>query len=518
MPSTAPSTPEASVTPQEFFDVIGLGFGDGFDHQAFRIFHAKYGKKGRKIIMQTREYIQELTDFEPTELAALAPEMTFSRTKASKIIRAKIRAKMLKKLPFMKKYKEEDVQSGFQKLGAETNAYVLRLITDYYPGEESMKMDSTVETSNDPAKLILMAFNDAADPKLKFDAARKLLLMRYIGEIRDCSKKEEDNAEALNYMMSLFNERIIELPKGAKIGATTLKYLVSRHTQDTLATESTEIMDSQPEDLEGDKLTRVTPLPSHKTTVTNEADQEREIFFGLIPRAKVDESRLIKTMRYGCHIGEKDVDLNGIRLIFDCREDWDDFFRIHIIKGIKDEIREGLCERLEGDSDEDEREEILARLDNIDQTNGIWDDFFRLYVAGVKNETDAKELEKILTKLNILDKNIEISEPKDSLDGKGFDGSAPSSSKNFKICKFKMKVTRADGRKHPYEFQVFLPDGYADLKYRKGINAYHIDRFFTEGVDQQLFPEHYYKGIDRKKAHERNVRQAQEKAWNRKSH
>ncbi|MBU0705712.1 hypothetical protein KJ807_00620 [Patescibacteria group bacterium] len=466
--------------------------------------------------MQTREYIQELTGYEWTDLVPLVPNLKSSTAEDRKKTRAQIQATMLENLPFMKKYKTEDMESGVQELGCATNAYVERLIADYYPNEETMKMDHTVETTNNPAKLMLMAFNDDMDSKLRFDAARKLLLMQYIGEIRDCSEKEEDNAEALNYMMSLFNERIIELPKGAKIGARTLRYLVSRHTQDTLATESTEILDSQPEDLEGDKLTRVTPLPSHKTTVTNEAGQEREIFFGLIPRAKVDESRLIKTMRYGCHVGEKDVDLNGIRLNFDNREDWADFFRMQIIAKVKNEIREGLHERLEGNLNEDERKEILARLDNLDQNKEVWDEFFRGIIKGeMKNEDERK---KILKKLNNIEQNIEISEPKDSLDGGGFAGSAASSSKDLKIFKLKMKITRADGRRHPYEFQIFLPDGYADIKYRQGVNTYHIDKFFTEGVDQQLFPEHYYKGIDREKAHERNVRRAHEKVWGDNSH
>lgn len=86
------------------------------------------------------------------------------------------------------------------------------------------------------------------------------------------------------------------------------------------------------------------------------------------------------------------------------------------------------------------------------------------------------------------------------------------------MLKFKMKVTRADGRIHKYEFQVFLLDGYADAEYRKGVSwaEYHADRFFREGVDQIMFPKQHYPKLDREKAHKKVMQLAHEKHWSKK--
>ena len=87
------------------------------------------------------------------------------------------------------------------------------------------------------------------------------------------------------------------------------------------------------------------------------------------------------------------------------------------------------------------------------------------------------------------------------------------------IFKFKMNIKVADGTTHQLEYQIFLHDGYADEKYRKGMSQreYHADRFFREGVDELLFPKAHYPEIDREKAYEKAMRQAHEKVWDEKS-
>lgn len=100
------------------------------------------------------------------------------------------------------------------------------------------------------------------------------------------------------------------------------------------------------------------------------------------------------------------------------------------------------------------------------------------------------------------------------MDGSKFNGSSQSSSSELKVYKFKLELTKADGRQHHYEFQIFLPDGYADYLYRKGVSweEYNVDRFFSEGVDELLFPSHIYP-IDRQKLLEKDLKQAHQRAW-----
>lgn len=481
MPSIQTPKTQAIATPKEFFQVIQFGTGADFNHQKFDEYIEKHGEKGREIVRQTRQSFIELIGFKPEELSYIAPEGTFPTSESYETARNQIHERIIDKLDFLKNYAEEKREAGLRRMGTEANNYLDRLIAYYFPGEEAIEMNSEVEICNDAASLTLLAHNDQVDAKVKFEAARKLLLMKFIGEIRNYSRQDEDDDEALHYMMGLFNERILELGEGEKIGSTTPRYLVSHHDPDTFETLKAIFKNEKPTTSETKGLTQVTKLPSRKTIVMGKNGKEREIFFSIDPREKGDESRLTKTLRYGCQIGEKDVDRNGLRLVFEKREDWDDFFRM-FKEEVKSEVREGLCEQLE-------------------------------------NGTDNSDLEEIQARLNDLDSNIEITEEKDSLDGNGFDGNASSSSKDFKICKFKMRVTRADGRQHQYEFQVFLPDGFADAKYRKGVGweEYHADRFFREEVDKLLFPESIYPELDREEAYKKVMQRAHEKVWDSKS-
>ncbi len=283
-------------------------------------------------------------------------------------------------------------------------------------------------------------------------------------------------------MMDLLNERVIELPSGAKQGSKKVRHLISKHAPDSYETIATEIVDEIPEEAYEDSLTQITPIPFRKTTIVD-SGKEREIFFAVEPRQKLDESRLIKMLRYNCEVGEKDVDLNGLRFLFQAREDWEAFFPM-LKEEIRNEIREDICEKLENDTDLNEEEQS-----------------------------------KLKDRLSDLESSIEIIEaPKDSLNGEEFNGNCSSSSKEFRVYKFKMRVTRADGRQHLFEFQVFLPDGYADAEYRKGVSweAYHADRFFREGVDKVMFPPQHYPELDHEEAHKKKMQQAHEKVWNRK--
>lgn len=477
MPPEIPLQSSDDISTREFFEVIRLGVGCDLSHRRLVDFLKEHGKRGREVIEQTRAYVKGVTGYEIKELGKRAQERSLPNTDSYRETRNRIRTQLLNSTPFLRRYNEEDRESGMRKHGLEANAYMQKLIVYYFPGEESAQTHPKVETCNDAADLVLMACDDNAESKVKFDAARKLLLMKYIGEIRDYSQKDEDHDRALQYMHSLFDEQVVELPEGAKIGATTTKYLVSRHEEGTYRTIGTEILDEKPDESTLDELTKVTPLEWYKTTVANKAGERRGIYYAISFRNKGDESRLIKALRYNAKVGERDVDRNGIRQLFTEAEDWIDF-RPGLFEHIKSEVWEGLQERLE-------------------------------------TETDITEQEDILATLNDLDRCIEVTEPKNSLNGEGFNGSAPSSSEKLKVDKFKMRVTRADGRQHRYEYQAFLPDGFADEKYRKGVSweEYNTNRFFEAGVDQLFFPEHIYSGINRKKAWAEALQRAHEKLW-----
>lgn len=468
MPS--PHTPKTQdeVTPKEFLEFIKFGTGVDFDRRACMEFIKEKGERGREILQQTRESIINLTGFEPYELLDIASKKTspdedeYDEFRKS---REAIRRQLRETLPFPQK-----------DLGDEANRYIEELVDKYLSGEESLKLEEEVKICNDAANLVIMAFNDKVHPRVKHAAAKKLLVMKFLGEIKNHSTEADDNA--LNYMMELYNERILEVPEGEKIGWTTPRYLVSYHEPVTYKTIRTKIYETKPTDIDENDLIQITEIPCRKTTVENKSNMGREIYFSIKCRKKAVNSRLTKALRYNNPIGEKDLDRNGIRKSFNNREDWDDFFRFYIAT-VKKQLLEDLVERLDDSINEIEAREVLERINNLDE-------------------------------------NIEIYDVKDSLGGNEFNGSAPSSSKDFKILKFKMKITQADGTIHQLEYQVFLPDGFADEKYRKGMSEgeYHVDRFFREGVDELLFPKKHYPQIDREKEYAKAMRQAHEKVWN----
>ncbi len=477
MSPNQPDKPKEEFTPRQYLEVIGLGTGKDLDRRKL----VEYLKKnGGEVIRETRRLIREHTGFEPNGLKARKD--TNGMPPTSSRLNAKeqaINAQLKAKLEFLQKYKEEKRESGLSSMGYEADKYIRQLISDVFPGDGSASLNGEIASCNDAAKLVLWSFDDRYAPIIKFEAARKLLLMKFIAEIRDYSKQEEDNDKALQYMMDVFNERVVDLPEGGRIGDTVPHYLLSTHDPEDYRTVDAKLLKQKPNSMEGNRPTQLTKLPCRRTIVINLEGEEREIFFYLDQRGKTPESRLTKTLRYGSKIGEKDLDRNGFKLVFEEREDWEDFFRM-FQEEIKNEVKDDLYDRMDVAESEEDLARLQARIDNIDESI----------------EIDEKEW-------------------KDSLDGKGFKGNGKGSSENLKVLKFKMKVTRGDGRKHQYEFQIFLPDGFADTEYRKGVSwdEYHAKRFFKEKLDEVLFPPELYPDIDRKKSQEEAMKQAHEKVW-----
>lgn len=464
MPSTIPPQSKARITPRQLLQYNRLGTGVDLNLDEYQDYLLEYGLE---VAREVRRMIHELTGFTPAELNRIASTSKMSATIRT---RGKIRSQLMK----MTKRRPEDLR----QLSDAADDYIREISGDYFPGEEAVEMNDEVATCIDPAKLVLRAFNDRLTAKIKFEAARKLLLMKLIAEVRDCGEQCVDHEDALDYMTTFFNERILKLPEGHRVGDLFDRYLISQHEGEKLRTTSAEFRKEKPNDIDPLSKIRVTFLECRRAIVKDKTGREREIFFRKHPRKKTSDSRLTKALRYGTSIGEKDVDRNGIRLVFSSREDWEDFFKMFKSE-LKQEIEEGLREELE-------------------------------------TETDRRKKTVLESRLRSLEQSIIIHDVKDSLDGNGFRGSAHSSSPELKVYKFKLELTLADGRQHHYEFQVFLPDGYADSMYRKGVSwdEYNVDRFFRENVDELLFPAKIYPKLDREKAREKVMKQAHRKVWN----
>lgn len=476
MPSTSNKSEAKKITPRQYLCYNRLGTGCDINTEEYRDYLFTHGTATAR---ETRKMVKELTGFSPLALHDMAPQVHLSNTPNAKDIRTRIKNQVLKGLPFLEKYKDPDKEGGLRALSRQADDYIRSLISDYFPGEDDVQMADEVATCSDVESLVLMAFHDGLDSKIKFEAARKLHLMKLFGEIGNHSKKMVDHDKALKYMTDFFTKRINKLPEGARSGQSYDRYLVSTHGGEELETTKYEILDTRPDSTTLDSNVRVTPMRCRRTVVKDKNGKERVIFFRKHPRDKDEEARLTKLLRYNADIGEKDTDRNGIRLVFDSMEDWDDFFRM-----MKEELK-------------NEIEEELNEMKKV--------------------ETDPDRLETIESRLNTLDDSIDIGEGKGSLNGaEPFNGSAECSSTKMKIYKFPMKLTRADGRMHHYEFQVLTPDGYADYLYRKGVSweEYNVNRFFHKNVDELVFPKRIYPNIDRPKLRKKVLKLARQKLWN----
>ena len=467
-----------SFTPREFMEVLALGTGTEIRKEEYFEF---LKKKGANTIAEVRAAIGKLTGHSPGELHRLAPETAFEHTRKAENIRKRIRASLINNLPFLKgKSSKEEREKELKKLSGKANDYIKEVTEQFFAKDRAVLQNIEVTVCDDMAELLAMTFSDRIDPKIKFEASRKLALIKLMGEIEDYSEAQVDHARALNFMISFFNRRIHDLPEGAKIGAIFPRFLISRHSEKDFRTVSAEFSETEPEIKE--KNTKTTYLPSRRTVVTDEKGDERIIYFSMEPRHKTPHSRLTKTFRYNSRIGEKDLDRNGIRMVFETHKDWLDFSK-KFQDELKNDIKEGLIEQLENEKNKEKRNVLESRLRNIDSS-------------------------------------IIIYETKDSLQGQEFEGSANSSASSLRIMKFRMALTLADGRQHQYEFQIFLPDGYADATYRKGLSweEYNVDRFFDEKVDELLFPPRIYPHINREEIHKKMLKQAHQRVWNGHAH
>lgn len=470
MPTIPPTTPEAKkVTPKRLLEFIDLGTGADLDVNRYQDYLRAHGVQ---VASYFRKMIRELTGFRPSELHDAAPK-AYEESNQAEEIRTKINTQMADK--------GERRIEGLRELSYVADDYIQQTVETYFPNEESAEMNNLVRTCHDPAKLVLLAFDDKKAPKIKFEAARKLLVMKLLADVRDYKKEESNYTDALNYMVHFLDEKVLQVPEGAREGEIVTKYLVSHHEGEEHKTAEAEFGDTMPTPDQIDKNTRITQLDCRRTIVTDPLGLEREILFRYEPREKEYGARVTKAVRFNALIGEKDADRNGLRFVFASRADWDDFYRMFEGK-LKDEIRSGIEALLHTETNPKQQKILKSRLSALEKGNLI-----------VKHDEE------------------------DTLDGSTkYNGSDPASSPELKVLTFKLEVTMADGTPYHYEFQVFLPNGYADTLYhsRVGHDVYTVNRFYAAGVDKILFPPKYYPKLDHEKAHEKAIKLVCQRQWN----
>lgn len=463
----ADNTPLPIVNPQTGEEMPIL------DKKWLNRFVGKYSVQYRKLFGWT-ERIQRYTGKRLRNLKDIA----FKNTPETRHLIEETRQRILDDLDFLRKICPEARDHMLRLYGRLADEYINETIQEFFPEyEHELGLKNEVATCHDAAKLLLMCFDTTLDPRLRYEARRKLFLMEYIGQLENFNEEDRGHEEALNAMIDFMNRKMTIVPAGKKRGTSSQRFLLSRHNaKEGNRTETASIIKALPERKKHNE--RITPIGMRQAIIMDQKGRGREIYFYAIPREKGTYSRLTKMFRYGTKIGERDDDRNGIRMVFEKKQDWVDFFML-LQKQLKEEIAEELTELLDGETDET-----------------------------AKKKLEEKRLD--------LDKSVIISNEKDNLEGDGrFMGNSKASSSATKFLKFTMKVCHADGKKCQYEFQIFLPNGFADYIYRKGVSwaEYQVKRFFKEQVAEILFPSAIFPQIDKKEAMEKAMERAYQQAW-----
>jgi len=74
MPPSQPLTTQENVTPREFFEVISFGIGRDFNRRTCVEYLKEKNERGREVIEQTRQIIEEITGLTPEQLTKLSSD------------------------------------------------------------------------------------------------------------------------------------------------------------------------------------------------------------------------------------------------------------------------------------------------------------------------------------------------------------------------------------------------------------------------------------------------------------
>lgn len=373
---------------------------------------------------------------------------------------------ILNSLPFLSKYKKlEDKLKAFQIKGNEADEYIGEIIKDYFPQyTESLYPLNDVVTRCNPGELLFEMLNSDNTDRNAYESRRKFYLILKLGEMEHSSS----DIDSLSRMLDLLNNEVYFIPEGQKIGYVDEKYILSTENGKTGEVNSVETLENMPVkkkkkrnkkkkignivSKEAKEITRVTPISTRKARVYNPIKGEKIIDIIVETRRKKVRDILTKDFRTK---GDDIYDQNGVKIILESVEDWNDFFSMLKIK-LKGRIRDRLDLALKNpDYIEAEIQEKIKNIDNL----------------------------------------ISIYKHKKNLDGTGeFDArDKKSSSDKLKIEKFRLKIDDID-KKYSYEFQIFLLSGYIESLYREGVAwpKYNIKRFYNSGIPQLLFPSLIY--------------------------
>ncbi len=444
-----------------------------FDTTRLATFAQEHAAEFRDMMANLVPRLQRYTGGKLRELEGLAQVPAEGLTTAIKNCRERI-LEDLENLPFLARFVKEHREAGLKELGHRADEFIDQVIHQWMPHYmDQISLSNEVKGTNDAGELLIMAFNRSLDPRIRYEAKRKLILMELLGKMTPYTKEDMDRDDSMSRMNEWLNQRVLEPEVGEKTGAAQNRYLFSAHDtngEDDHKTKDAKIVNNA--DLIKNPNQRLTPMSMRRLVVKRGGEiHEIQCMIDIRERQRLPFSRLIKKMQRNEPAEAHDHDYNGLRMVFEEVEDFYDF--IHVLeKQIRASILAKVSEQVRSP---EKREKAIQR-------------FARLHEC---------------VKINFTSNN--------------FDGETGAN--QMRMLEMTLDVEDEEDFRHHYEFQVFLPEGYADFLYRRKVSLeeHRASRFFDRGIEELsspselLFPVSIYKGLD----HAAIAKQAKEEAYKR---
>jgi len=153
-----------------------------------------------------------------------------------------------------------------------------------------IEMVNEIQTTNNPLDLLLITFDKDYNKQARFEAKRKLILMRVAGSI-DQTEREMGASDQFKQFQEFLNNHVWNTE--LLIGDSTKAYVVSTHNPETFRCESVDILDEAPqEQLQPNQ--KLTTLPRRSFQF-----EGNTIPIYVTPRKKEAEAKIIKLLRKG---------------------------------------------------------------------------------------------------------------------------------------------------------------------------------------------------------------------------
>lgn len=174
-----------------------------------------------------------------------------------------------------------------------------------------------VEAENNPGKLIMIMMNPSLDPRMRFEALRKLIIARELSRIHLKSGK----SDFLNYFQrNLDRSNLFVKKEGSASPKLTKTYLVSRHNDpQSLISEDAKFLDHYPDKLAENENV----IELQVRSFINRSGEEKKIFFS--SREKSALSQFIKGLRDQNINYDNFEDTFGVMVVAENIDDLGDF-------------------------------------------------------------------------------------------------------------------------------------------------------------------------------------------------